>query len=71
MASWDVTRTDVPPPPPDTVLAVFDEYGDDDGDSSQWGRTHSGEWKGYKNGGKVYLEWRELVRRWGPVRDAR
>lgn len=39
----------------------------EDADSDSWGRTYSGDWKGYKNGGKVYLDWAELVRRWGPV----
>jgi len=66
---WDIGD----PPPPDHVLVVRDDMGDDqDDDSNQWGRTRgnvdgSGEWKGYKNGGKVYLDWAELVRRWGPV----
>ena len=60
---WDMGDTE-----PAGIDAVTD-YSDDDGecDSARWGRTTSGEWKGYKNGGKVYLSWAELVRRWGPV----
>lgn len=55
---------------PAAVLQVMDYTGpgdEFDDDSPYWGRTDRGEWKGYKNGGKVYLEWAELVRRWGPV----
>ena len=40
---------------------------DDDADYT-WSKTTEGtRWKGYKNG-KEYLEWPELVRRYGPVR---
>ncbi len=66
--TWDVGD-----PEPDGVTAVHDhthtpwDHGDWDRDSSRWGRTVNGEWKGYKNGGKAYLDWAELVRRWGPV----
>lgn len=67
---WDIGD----PPPPADVIAVWDcmsEFGDDD--ASRWGRTTRntdgwGDWKGYKDGSKVYLPWAELVRRWGPVR---
>lgn len=63
--SWDIGD----PEPPADVIGVMDDFADDDEeDSPRWGRTHSGDWKGYKNGGKVYLPWAELVRRWGPVR---
>lgn len=63
---WDIgsNESDV-----SAVLDYTHEYTDDDYDcdSSRWGRTVNGEWKGYKNGGKVYLDWSELARRWGPL----
>ena len=34
-----------------------------------WGRTISNGWKGYDNGDKVYLDWDELTRRYGPLRE--
>ena len=70
MNTWDMGDAE-----PD-VTAVWD-YTDPGGsaegwgnDSARWGRTAQGEWKGYKDGGKVYLEWAELVRRWGPLTRA-
>lgn len=64
--TWDMGSTE-----PEGVTAVYDcTLGDDDGgDSWEWGRTYDGDWKGYKNGGKVYLTWADLVRRWGPVTE--
>ena len=62
--TWDIGD----PEPPADVLAVNDGTDNDGEDSPSWGRTYDGDWKGYKNGGKVYLSWSELVRRWGPVR---
>lgn len=60
---------DIGDPEPEGVLAVTDGTDTDGEDSDTWGHTHSGEWKGYKNGGKIYLDWPELVRRWGPVTE--
>jgi diadenosine tetraphosphatase ApaH/serine/threonine PP2A family protein phosphatase len=61
-------RWDIDDPEPAHVGHVHDLIAEDeDDDSAHWGRTELGEWKGYKNGGKVYLDWPELVRRWGPV----
>lgn len=34
----------------------------------QWVRTSRG-WKGLENGNKVYLEWEELTRRYGPLSE--
>ena len=61
---------DMGDPEPADVEEVFDDIGDDYGSNSpRWGRTHSGEWKGYQDG-KTYLSWADLVRRFGPVSDA-
>lgn len=61
--SWDMGD-----PEPDDVTHVVDEFAtEDDDDSPHWYRTYNGDWKGYKNGGSAYLDWPELVRRWGPV----
>lgn len=62
--TWDIYD-----PRPVGVTHVHDQSDDeDDGNSSHWGLTSDGtDWKGYKGGHKVYLEWSELVRRWGPV----
>ena len=55
---------------PESVTGLRDYTdGDCDDCSPYWGRTYSGEWKGYKDGGKVYLDWAELVRRWGPLTE--
>ena len=54
-------------PEPEGVLAVLDHTDGDGDDSREWARTYDGEWKGYKDGSKVYLDWAELLRRWGPV----
>jgi hypothetical protein len=53
-------------------VTVVEDYmhGWADEDSSRWDRTTQGGWKGYKDGGKRYLKWAELVRRWGPVTAA-
>ena len=63
---WDIGDLE-----PDGVTSVRDLFADEyDDDSPYWGRcigSSAGQWKGYKNGGKVYLTWDELVRRWGPV----
>lgn len=67
--TWDMGD----PPPPEEVTGVRDYTGNgeyDTEDSSHWARTPSG-WKGYKNGGKVYLDWEELTRRWGPLTEER
>ncbi len=68
----DVTRSwDIGDPEPEGVNAVRDYTDGDDDSSPSWGRTYAGEWKGYKDGGKTYLDWAELVRRWGPVKEDR
>lgn len=65
LGTWDMGD-----PEPVGVGGVDDDTdGDCDGCSPHWGRTYQGEWKGYKDGGKVYLDWAELVRRWGPVTE--
>lgn len=47
---------------------TFSPYGRGEEDSPEWHRTMDGqEWKGHKGGGKDYLTWPELVRRWGPL----
>lgn len=67
-----MTNYDCGDPEPVGVIQVGDYTEDgyhlEDDDSFLWGRTKS-DWKGYKNGGKVYLDWEELLRRWGPVRS--
>lgn len=64
----DVETWDIGSPEPEGVGHVHDLLAEDcDDDSAHWGRTTDGSWKGYKNGGKTYLDWADLVRRWGPV----
>jgi hypothetical protein len=50
---------DIGDPEPTDVICVIDDFAEEgDPDSPQWGRTvNGGDWKGYKNGGKVYLTW--------------
>lgn len=69
--TWDIGD----PEPGEDVLGVLDytadEYDPNDlecDDRPGWGRTYHGDWKGYK-GGKIYLGWDELVRRWGPLKE--
>jgi hypothetical protein len=66
-ARWDTGDQ----PPDDTVIGLCDytDGQDCNGCSNAWGRVtgRNGEWKGYKDGGKVYLDWAELTRRWGPL----
>ncbi|TFD58056.1 hypothetical protein E3T43_07365 [Cryobacterium sp. Hh7] len=65
LVAWDLGDSE-----PEGVISVCESDGDTDGeDSICWGRTHDGDWKGYKNGGKVYLSWDELTRRWGPIAE--
>jgi hypothetical protein len=65
-----MSRTwDIGDPEPDDVDVVFDDIGTFDSENSpRWARTTDGDWKGYQ-GGKTYLGWDELVRRFGPVKD--
>ena len=61
--SWDIGT-----PEPEGVGAVNDyTYPDDleDQDSPSWGRTYDGDWKGYKNGSKVYLLAKDPRCLWG------
>ena len=63
--TWDIGDAE-----PTDIYVVFDDFGEDWGDNSpRWARTFTpGEWKGYK-GGKTYMDWDDLVRRFGPVRE--
>ncbi len=61
---WDIGDAE-----PEDVSVVLDGTDSDGEDNPDWGRTYDSDWKGYKNGGKVYLDWAELVRRWGPVSE--
>lgn len=63
---WDINDLE-----PEGVVSVYDytDHDEFDADSNRWGKTTDGDWKGYKNGFKVYLDWPELVRRWGPVTE--
>ena len=69
--TWDLGD----PEPGEDVLSVLD-YTDEGyqpngwerDDNPRWGRTYDGRWKGYK-GGKIYLSWDELTRRWGPLQE--
>lgn len=55
-------------PEPEGVQVVNDDTDNEGEDQNRWARTNNGTgWKGYKNGGSVYLEWEELERRWGPI----
>lgn len=70
-----MSRTwDIGDPEPEDV-DVVDDYTAPDFDpawdvdeSPRWVRTYKGDWKGYKNG-KVYTDWGDLVRRWGPLTE--
>lgn len=73
-------RFDVGSDQPDDVVIMADHTAEgmvrDDHDSWTWGRVSAPDrsgggsvWKGYKNGGKVYLDWLELLRRWGPLAE--
>src|SRR6478735_5674636 len=55
------------PQPDDNVIGICDYTDGQDcsGCSNAWGKVvRSNEWKGYKDGGTVYLDWDELTRRW-------
>ena len=66
---------DMGDPEPEDVHSVVDyrEDGYDpeypEGWHPYWGRTEHHGWKGYTDGGKTYLEWDELVRRFGPLHE--
>lgn len=62
---------DIGDPEPEGVFAVRDytDYPDGKDPGAVWMRTYSGQWKGYKDDDKAYLEWADLVRRWGPVTE--
>lgn len=67
--TWDMGA----PPPDETITAVIAGFGeDDDGQPLRFGRTYAeDEWKGYVFGGKCYLSWAELLRRFGPVTEVK
>lgn len=48
---------------------TYSPFGNDSDEDPEWHRTMDGDWKGYKDGGKEYLSWPELVRRWGPLTE--
>lgn len=62
--TWDIGD-----PEPEGVGSVLDFTDGYDDAHPSWGRTHDGWWKGYKDGGKTYVQWDELVRRYGPVTE--
>lgn len=67
--TWDIGDSQ-----PEGVTIVRDYswegYEVGDPDQPEWHLTVRGsEWKGYKGGFKAYLDWPELVRRWGPVTE--
>jgi len=51
----------------ESMCGIFD---DEDCTPLKFDRTVHGEWKTYLDG-KLYLEWPELVRRFGPVKEAK
>ena len=66
--TWDIGS-----PEPDGVEVVRSMCGifdDEDCSPLRFSRTCHGEWKTYLNG-NLYLEWNEVVRRFGPVDEAR
>lgn len=68
--SWDMGDAE----PGDVRVLTDDTDSDGDDSSDVWSLTTHDEpgmrWKGYKDGGKVYVSWDELTRRWGPLREA-
>lgn len=63
---------DIGDPEPEDVWGVLSDFVDDDYDNPiLFGKTYDGEWKTYLNGGKMYLDWDDVVRRFGPVRGKR
>ena len=54
-------------PDPHEIVILTDSTEQTDESSPAWARTFDGDWKGYKDGGKVYLSWEELTRRYGPL----
>lgn len=65
--TWDMGDTD---PGKGVTSVATVEIDDEDCRPIHFGRTYSDdEWKGYDRGGKVYLSWAELVRRYGPITE--
>ena len=63
------TTWDMGDPEPTDITSVESTFFDDeDGRAIPFGRTFDGDWKGYVFGGKVYLSWDDLTRRFGPLR---
>lgn len=62
---WDIGD----PEPPEDVIGVVSmcEIFDDEDGRLVFGRTLKFGWKSYLNDGKIYLDWPEVVRRFGPV----
>lgn len=65
--TWDIGDAD---PGRGVTSVATVEIDDEDCRPIRFGRTYSDdEWKGYDRGGKVYLSWAELVRRYGPITE--
>lgn len=65
--TWDIGDPD----PGQSVKSVATvDIDDADCKPIYFGRTYAeDEWKGYDRGGKIYLSWAELVRRYGPIAE--
>lgn len=66
---WDMGD----PEPPEGVIGVVsmcEIFDDEDDGRMVFGRTKQFGWKSYLNG-KIYLDWPEVVRRFGPVHEYR
>ena len=66
---------DMGDPEPEDVQKLVDYRVDDyepdcpEGWSPYWSRTEHHGWKGYTDGGKSYIRWDELARRYGPLSE--
>ena len=67
---------DIGDPEPEGVVVCLADYRADDyepdypeGWHPYWSRIEHNVWKGYTDGGKTYLTWDELVRRYGPLSE--
>lgn len=67
MSLWDMGDTE--PEGVDSVESMCGWFDDDYSEPLKFSRTYRGEWKTYLNG-NMYLDWGEMVRRFGPVRES-
>lgn len=67
--TWDIGD---PEPPEDVigVVSMCEIFDDEFGGRMVFGRTRQFGWKSYLDG-KIYLDWSEVVRRFGPVCEYR